>query len=187
MLSEINKAIEVLKSGGTILYPTDTVWGIGCDATNEKAVEKVLKIKQRSDAKGFIVLLDNADKLNKYVQDVPAVAWDLIELSDKPLTIIYDKAIHFAPNVINKDGSIAIRIVKDEFCRKLIYKFRNPIVSTSANLNNQATPQYCKEISNDILKAVDYVVNWRQHENTNTKPSSIIKLSANGEIKIIRK
>lgn len=187
MLSEINKAIEVLKSGGTILYPTDTVWGIGCDATNEKAVEKILEIKQRSDVNGFIVLLDNAYKLNKYVQEVPAVAWDLIELSDKPLTIIYDQAIHFAPNVINKDGSIAIRIIKDEFCQKLIYKYGNPIVSTSANLNNQATPQHFKEISNDILKTVDFVVNWRQHEKTNPKPSSIIKLAANGEIKIIRK
>lgn len=187
MDEEIRKAIEVLKAGGTVLYPTDTVWGIGCDATNKEAVDKVYKIKQRSESKSLIVLVDNDQKLNKYLKDVPAIAWDLIEFADKPLTIIYPDARGLAPNAIAEDGTVAIRLTSDEFCKKLIGKFNKPIISTSANISGEATPQSFSAISPDILKSVDYVVNWRQHEKNNPPPSTIIQLQMNGEIKIIRK
>jgi L-threonylcarbamoyladenylate synthase len=187
MDEEIRKAIEVLKNGGTILYPTDTVWGIGCDATNKEAVEKVFRIKQRDESKSLIVLVDNDQKLNKHLADVPEMAWDLIEFSDKPITIIYPGARGLAPNAIAEDGSIAIRLTKDEFCRKLIGRFNKPIISTSANISGEPTPGSFSEISAAILKSVDHIVNWRQNEKNNPPPSSIIKLQMNGEIQIIRK
>jgi L-threonylcarbamoyladenylate synthase len=187
MDEEIRKAIEVLKSGGTILYPTDTVWGIGCDATNESAVEKIFKIKQRSESKSLIVLVDNDQKLNRYLNDVPAVAWDLIEHSEKPITIIYPGARGLAKNAIAEDGSVGIRLTNDEFCRKLIGRFNKPIISTSANISGEPTPGNFSQISPAILTSVDHVVNWRQNEKNNPPPSTIIQLKMNGEFKIIRK
>jgi L-threonylcarbamoyladenylate synthase len=184
---EFQKSMEVLRSGGTILYPTDTVWGIGCDAKNEKAVEKIYKIKQRTDSKSLIVLLHNESMLNKYVHEVPSVAWDLIELSDKPLTLIFDQVGGMAPNVVAADGSCGIRICKDEFCNRLLHKFGRPLVSTSANISGKPTPHNYREISEDILKAVDYVVDWRREENAQFEPSTIMKLRNNGQIEIIRK
>lgn len=187
MEEEIKKSLEVLKSGGTILYPTDTVWGLGCDATNREAVDKIFKIKQRVESKSLIVLVDNEQKLNKYLKDVPAVAWDLIEFSEKPITIIYPDARGLASNAIAGDGSVGIRLTKDEFCKRLIGKLNKPIISTSANISGQPTPSNFSEISPEIIKSVDYVVNWRQHEKKNPPPSTIIKLAMNGEFTIIRK
>jgi len=189
MINYENALLEVtkiLKSGGTILYPTDTIWGIGCDATNKEAVEKIFSIKKRSESKSLIVLLDRPENLNRYIIDVPALAWDLIELTDKPLTIIYPKAHGFAPNVYAEDGSIGIRITKDEFCRKLIQRLGKPLVSTSANISGEPSPSQFSDISTAILKEVDYVVH-SPSENKNAKPSAIIKLGMNGEIEILRK
>lgn len=186
LMEEVNKALEVLKSGGLLLYPTDTIWGIGCDATNKEAVDKIFKLKKREEIKSMIVLVDLEQKLNRYLKEVPEIAWDLIENSDKPLTIIYPDATGLASNLIHEDGSIAIRVVKDEFCNKLINRFGKPIVSTSANISGEATPETFKDISASILHGVDYVVNLRQNESGIVKPSTIIKLAMNGEIKIIR-
>ena len=184
--SDIQKCLEVLRAGGTILYPTDTIWGIGCDATNAIAVEKVFQIKQR-ESKSLIVLASDDGMLNRFVKDVPALAWDLMEISDTPITIIYDVVRGFAKNILADDGSVGVRIVKDEFCQRLIYKFGKPITSTSANISGADEPKNFSEISSEIISQVDYVVNWRQDESINAKASSIIKLKANGEFQIIRK
>jgi L-threonylcarbamoyladenylate synthase len=186
MIEEINKTINILKEGGTILYPTDTVWGLGCDATNPTAVAKIFSIKKREESKSLIILIDDEIKLNKYLKEVPEVAWELIENTDKPLTIIYDGACNLAKNVIAADGSIAIRIVKDEFCRKLINRLGKPLVSTSANISGEQAPSNFHEIAPELKKQVDHVVNWRQEEINSAIPSSIIKLSVNGDVKIIR-
>ncbi|WP_410220518.1 L-threonylcarbamoyladenylate synthase [Pedobacter sp.] len=187
MKEEINKALEVLKNGGVILYPTDTVWGLGCDATNETAVAKVNQIKGRSADKSLIILLDNDNKLASYVNDIPEVAYDLIEYAENPLTIVFSNAKNLAPSAINADGSIGIRIPKYEFCQQLLQRFRKPIVSTSANISGQPTPRFFDEISDEILEAVDYVINWEQENRTVKKPSTIIKLSPSGQFEFIRK
>lgn len=187
MNEDIKKAIEVLKEGGIILYPTDTIWGIGCDATNEEAVEKLYAIKQRDKSKSMLILLDNPVKLQTYIQEVPDIAWDLIDLTDKPLTIILDGAKNLATNLISNDGSIGIRITAEDFSRELCMRFRKPIVSTSANITGQPTPQSFNQIDSQILELVDYVVEYRQNEMSKQTPSSIIKLEANGNINIIRK
>lgn len=187
MQANINISLELLKSGGTILYPTDTIWGIGCDATNPDAIQKVYTIKKREQAKSMIILLDHIGRLSQYVDDIPDVAYDLIELSDKPLTIIFSKAKNLPLNLINSDGSIAIRIVQDEFCRKLISRLKKPIVSTSANISTEKAPSQFDDISDSIKNAVDYVVKWRQDETIRSNPSGIIKLESNGLFKIIRK
>ena len=187
MNEDIKKAIEVLKQGGIILYPTDTIWGIGCDATNEEAVEKLYAIKQRDKSKSMLILLDNPVKLQTYIQEVPDIAWDLIDLTDKPLTIILDGAKNLATNLISNDGSIGIRITAEDFSRELCMRFRKPIVSTSANITGQPTPQSFNQIDPQILELVDYVVEYRQNEMSKQTPSSIIKLEANGNINIIRK
>ena len=186
MKEDIEKALEVLKSGGVILYPTDTIWGLGCDATNKDAVEKIYKIKQRSDTKSLLVLLDNEGKLPSYVQEIPDVAWDLIELSEKPLTIIYSDAKNLASNLIADDGSVGIRIPKDQFCQRLIQRFKKPIVSTSANISGEKAPGNFTQISSEIIDSVDYVVEWRQDDYTIAQASSIIRLGSNYEIKILR-
>lgn len=186
MQNDIIKALEVLKNGGVILYPTDTIWGLGCDATNEKAVSRIFEIKKRADQKSMLILLDNENKIPSYIKEMPEIAWDLIEFSDKPLTIIYPGAKNLAKNLIAEDGSIGIRISKDEFNRKLIERFRKPIVSTSANISGESSPQHFDEISYDIISSVDYIVQWRQNDLTKSKPSSIIKLGVKGEIEIIR-
>jgi L-threonylcarbamoyladenylate synthase len=186
MQQEIKKALEVLQNGGIILYPTDTIWGIGCDATNEKAVEKVYKIKQRSDAKSVLLLIDLPQRITSYIDEFPEVAWDLIDYATKPLTIIYPNAKNLANNVIAEDSSIGIRVAKDEFCQKLINRFKKPIVSTSANVSGEAYPQNFDEISDEIKNTVDYIVDWRQDDIEKAVPSSIVKLGVNGEIEIIR-
>ena len=189
IIEEIRRATEVLKQGGTILYPTDTVWGIGCDACNPEAVEKIYKIKNRPSEKSMIILLDEATRLNLYVDEVPGIAWDWIELTEKPTTIIYQGAKKIATNLINQeDGSVAIRVVKDDdFCKGLIWKFGKPIVSTSANLSGSATPKSFRDISPAILQAVDYVVNLRQNDAKTPTESSIVSILPNGIFKIIRK
>ncbi len=186
MKEEIKKAIEILRSGGVILYPTDTVWGIGCDATNEEAVQKIFKIKQREDKKAMLVLIDNAVKLQSYLEDVPEMAWDLIEYAEKPLTIIYPEAKNLATNLVAEDKSIGIRVTKEEFSKKLCEQFRKPIVSTSANVSGEPTPANFSQISDLIKSGVDYVVNFKQEETANPKPSSIIKLGKGNLFEIIR-
>ncbi|MCR4765985.1 MAG: threonylcarbamoyl-AMP synthase [Bacteroidaceae bacterium] len=186
MNDDIRKACEVMEKGGIILYPTDTIWGIGCDATNEEAVKRIFEIKHRSDSKAMLVLTDSAAKLNYYVKEVNDVAWDLIELSDKPMTIIYDGARNLAKNLIAEDGSVGIRITNEAFSKQLCQRFRKAIVSTSANISGTPSPANFSEISEEIKKAVDYIVESRRDEKIEAKPSSIIKLSAKGEIKIIR-
>lgn len=175
-----------MKEGGVILYPTDTVWGIGCDATNAEAVQRVYEIKQRADSKAMLVLVDSTAKLNAYVDEVPEVAWDLIELSDKPLTIIYSGARNLAPNLLAEDGSVGIRVTTEEFSNRLCQQFRKAIVSTSANISGQPGAANFSEISEEIMDAVDYVVDYRQDDLSRPRPSSIIKLGKGGEIKIIR-
>ena len=187
MKEDIAKALEVLHNGGIILYPTDTIWGLGCDATNEEAVKKIYKIKQRNDQKSLLVLLDNPGKITSYVNEIPEVAWDLIDLTDKPLTIIYSDAKNLAKNLIAEDGSIGIRIANDPFCEKLIQRFKKPIVSTSANISGAKSPSNFSEINHNIIDLVDYVVQWKQDDYTKAQASSIIKLEPNGKIQIIRK
>ena len=187
MDEEIKNALEVLRKGGTILYPTDTVWGIGCDARNKEAVAKVFKLKRRAEYKSMVTLVCDHTMLNRYVKEVPEVAWDLIEAATEPLTIIYPDARMLADSVIAADGSVGIRIIKDEFCNTLIHKFGKPIVSTSANISGEVAPSTFNDIMLDIVNKVDYIVNWRKKEINNVKPSTIIKVSMNGEFKIIRK
>lgn len=184
---EIDKALDVLKSGGTILYPTDTIWGIGCDACNADAVERIYKLKGRDPGKSMIILLDSENKLESYVREVPTLAYDLIEYAENPLTIIYQGARNLAPNVIHEDGSIAIRVVKHPFCRQLIQRFRRPLVSTSANLSGQASAATFSEIDDAIIRNVDYVVKLEQDETVKKHSSSIMKLNSDGSFKFIRK
>lgn len=186
MNTEIKNTLQILKNGGLILYPTDTVWGIGCDANNPKAVKKIYNLKQREDSKALICLVADDRMLKKYVKQVPQAAMDIIEVANKPTTIIYDGAQHLAPNLIVDDGSIAIRIPDDEFCYQLTRKLNGALVSTSANISGEATPKSFKEIAPAILKGVDYVVNLHREKICN-KPSSIIKLSNSGIVKVIRK
>ena len=175
-----------MREGGVILYPTDTIWGIGCDATNEEAVRRVYEIKQRQDSKAMLVLVDSSVKVDFYVRDVPEVAWDLIELADKPLTIIYSGARNLAANLLAEDGSVGIRVTNEDFSKRLCQQFRKAIVSTSANISGQPSPKNFSEISEEVKSAVDYIVGYRQEEMSNPKPSSIIKLDKGGVIKIIR-
>lgn len=186
MIEDIKKACQVMKEGGVILYPTDTVWGIGCDATNEEAVRRVYEIKQRQDSKAMLVLVDSSVKVDFYVRDVPDVAWDLIDLADKPLTVIYSGARNLAANLLAEDGSVGIRVTGEEFSKRLCQQFRKAVVSTSANISGQPSPKNFGEISEEIKSAVDYIVGYRQEETSNPKPSSIIKLGEGGVIKIIR-
>ncbi|MBQ4916300.1 threonylcarbamoyl-AMP synthase [Maribacter sp. MMG018] len=183
--TEINKCIEVLENGGLILYPTDTVWGIGCDATNTMAVQKVYDLKQRADSKALICLVANDFMLEKHVEHVPELAYDIMDIATKPTTIIYDNPKGFAKNLIAQDNTIAIRVASDKFCKYLIGKFKKPIVSTSANIAGRKTPTSFKEIDKAILSGVDYVVNL-QPENQQPVPSSIIKLGTDGLVKVIR-
>jgi L-threonylcarbamoyladenylate synthase len=183
---DIKNAIEVMKKGGTILYPTDTVWGIGCDATNPEAVKKVYDIKHRDDSKALICLVDSDARMQKYVRNVPSVAWDLIELATTPTTVILDGAVNLAPNLVAEDGSIAMRVTDEEFSKELCYRFQKPLVSTSANISGEpAASNYC-DISQEILDAVDYVCWTRRQEHKPHKPSKIVKIGPKGEVQIIR-
>ena len=184
---DIRNAVETMRKGGVILYPTDTVWGIGCDATNPEAVAKVYKIKHRDDSKALICLVDSDSRLQRYVRNVPNVAWDIFELSEKPTTVILDDAVNLAPNLIAEDGSIAMRITKEAFSKELCYKFQKAIVSTSANISGEPAAQNYCDISQEILDAVDYVCWTRRQEHKPHTPSSIIKLDRDGVVSIIRK
>ena len=185
---QIKKAAEAIKAGGTILYPTDTIWGIGCDATNPEAVKKVFAIKKREESKSLVTLVSDLDMLARYVKDIPDAALDLIEVNDTPMTIIYPQAIGLAENVIAEDGSVGIRIPMNEFCRQLCFRLRKPIVSTSANISGENPPKGFKDISQQIKDAVDYTVHPSMEEKNSThKASQIIKIGLKGEIQIIRK
>ena len=186
MNDDLKKACEVMAAGGLILYPTDTIWGIGCDATNEEAVRRVYELKRRSDHKAMLVLLDSEAKLNGYVSNVPDIAWDLIEVADKPLTIIYSDAKNLAPSLVGEDGSVGIRITREAFSRQLCERFRKPVVSTSANISGEPSPASFAEISEEVKKGVDYIVEYRQDDQTKAKPSSIIKLGDGGLVQVIR-
>ena len=180
MNEEIVRAQDILFKGGLILYPTDTIWGIGCDATNEAAVRRVFELKKRADSKALLVLIDNPVKLDFYIQEVPEVAWDLVEFADKPLTIIYPGARNLASNLLAEDGSVGIRITKEAFSKKLCERFRKAIVSTSANVSGEPSPRFFDEISPEIIAGVDYVVNYRREDKTPAQPSSIIRLGTGG-------
>ncbi len=186
MQDEINTAVATLKQGGLLLYPTDTVWGIGCDATDEEAVARVYELKKRPDAKALICLVSDVPMLEKYIPEIADVTYDVIDLATRPTTIIYDNPKGIAANLVAPDNTLAIRVASDVFCQRLIRKFGKPLVSTSANISGAPTPQSYTEISNEILKGVDYVVNLHR-ETGGGQPSSIIKISKDGVVKIIRK
>ena len=186
-VNDLVKAVEVLRAGGIILYPTDTIWGIGCDATNAMAVKRIYEIKQREDTKSMLVLMENPNLLNSYIAEVPEIAWELIEVADSPLTIIYPGAKNLAANLLANDGSVGIRITNETFTQQLIQRFRKPVVSTSANISGQRSPQNFVEISDEIKKSVDFIVEYRQDDISKSNPSSIIKLGVAGQIEIIRK
>ena len=184
--TEIHNAYEIIKEGGIILYPTDTVWGIGCDASNEKAVAKIFALKNREESKSMICLMNSEKMVYNVFKDIPEVAWEILDLSEKPTTLILDKPRNVAKNLIAEDNSLAIRIVKEPFCFKLMEKMKRPLVSTSANISGMYTPKTFKEISTEILKGVDYVVNLH-HEKVCKNPSTIIKLGLDAQVKVIRK
>jgi len=183
---EILVCLNVLAGGGTLLYPSDTIWGIGCDATDPLAVDKVYRLKRKIERKSLIILLDEAKKIRDYVSVVPDIAWDLLKSVDTPLTIIYPDAKNLAANVIADDGSVAIRVVKNDFCRRLIRKFVKPIVSTSANISGHLPPRGFKDIEIEIIKGADHVVDESLDQLQQVKASRIIKLFLNGEFRIIR-
>jgi len=184
--NDITQCVNTLNNGGLILYPTDTVWGIGCDATNAEAVKRVYQLKQRDDSKALIVLIDNADHIDHYVVDVPAIARELIDVAVKPLTIIYEGAYNLAPNLLGNEDSVGIRIPNDEFCHQLCARFGKPIVSTSANVSGNPTAKTFADIDPAIVNGVDYAVEYRRNDTTPHHPSNIILLSRDGTFKIIR-
>lgn len=183
---DIAAAVEVMRKGGVILYPTDTVWGIGCDATNAEAVKRIYEIKRRDDSKALICLIDSDIRLQKYARDIPDVAWDLLTLPEKPTTVILDGISNLAENLYAEDGSVGIRITQEEFSKQLCYRMQRPIVSTSANISGEPTAQNHCDISKEILDAVDYVCETRRQEHLPHTPSSIIKLTKDGQVTIIR-
>ncbi len=187
MENDLRNCIEILKKGGVILYPTDTIWGLGCDATNSGAVIRIFEIKNRADSKNMLVLMENPALLDRYVDEVPDIAWDLIEITSTPLTLIYPKAKNLAPELIAEDGSVGIRFTKERFTCELLRRFRRPLVSTSANISGEKSPGNFKEISEEIKKQVDYVVEYRQDDPAKNQPSGIIKLGQGGRIEILRK
>ena len=186
MDQDIKQAVQVMRQGGIILYPTDTVWGIGCDATNPDAVSKIFALKQRAESKSMIVLVDSPQRVQAYVRELSDVAFDLLDLADKPLTLILDEAKNLAPNLVAADGSIGIRVTSEKFSHELCARFNKPVVSTSANISGQPTPAIFSEISQEIRDGVDFIVNFRQDDTRRAKPSSIIKLKNDGQVTIIR-
>lgn len=187
MHDDIKKTLEVLKAGGVILYPTDTIWGIGCDATNEKAVERIYQIKKHEDRKSMLVLMENPALLERYIAEVPDIAWDLVEVATTPLTVIYPGAKNLAKNLVDQDGSIGIRFTKEVFTTQLLQRFRKPLVITSANIHGDKSPEVFAEIPEIIKKQVDYIVEHRQNDMAPVRSSSIIKLGPGGRIEIITK
>lgn len=186
MKATIDQAVTILRNGGLILYPTDTVWGIGCDATNAEAVSKIYNLKQRDDSKSMIILVDSLGRIPSYVSDVPDIAYDLIELSEKPLTIVFKNAKNLASNLIAADGSVGIRVVQHEFCQRLISRFGKPIVSTSANISGQPFAKSFDSIDEAIKNGVDFVVPPQFQSPVSNKPSSIIAVGSGGLVKVIR-
>lgn len=183
---DLATAVDVMRKGGVILYPTDTIWGLGCDATNPEAVSRIFDIKKRAESKSMLVLVSNEAMLERYVGEVPEVAWQLLESAVNPLTIIYDDAKGLAPNLISDDGSVGIRITKERFSNELCRRLRRPIVSTSANISGVPTRGNYADIPEAMIKAVDYVALYRRDDNRESRPSNIIKLRSNGEFKLIR-
>ncbi len=186
MKEEIEKAVECIRSGGVLLYPTDTIWGLGCDATNDEAVQKILELKNRGNKMGLILLVERDARINRHVDEVPAIAWDLMDVAERPLTIVYPGGKGVSGKVMGDDGSVAMRMVKDVFCEKLIQRANVPIVSTSANLSGQPAPKSFSDIDPVILGGVDYAVNLRRTETMLPQPSDIIKVALNGEVQVIR-
>ena len=184
---EMTEALQVLRSGGIILYPTDTVWGIGCDATNEDAVRRIYRIKQRDDSKSLIVLVADERDILQYVSAPDLAVFDFIEVQERPTTVIFDGAINLPDALIAEDGSIAVRIVQDEFCRHLVRRLRKPIVSTSANISGQPSPRFFDEISEEIKASVDYIVQWRQDDKKPSLPSQIVRWKGDRQFEFIRK
>jgi L-threonylcarbamoyladenylate synthase len=184
---DIKESLKTLRHGGIILYPTDTIWGLGCDPTNETAVNKIFRIKSRDESKSLIILVDGLPMIERYVEDCPEIVFELAEVSDSPLTIIYPKGKHLAEGVCSRDNSVAIRICRDEFCSELISRFRKPIVSTSANFSGSPSPGNFSEIETTLIDKVDYVVNWRQADRSRSVSSPVIKINHDGTIQIIRK
>jgi L-threonylcarbamoyladenylate synthase len=182
-----HEALQHLRHGDTILYPSDTIWGLGCDARNEKAIEKIFQLKQRPDNKALIVLISKIEQLSEYVLEVPEIAWNLVEFAEKPLTVIYPKGKNLPANLMGEDGSIAIRLVKDEFCKGLVHKFERAIVSTSANISGQSSPTKFENISSEIIDNVGFILKNPKGENKNTQPSQIIKLGLDFGFEFIRK
>lgn len=186
MKDSLEKALKVLKEGGIILYPTDTVWGIGCDATNSEAVERIFALKKRADAKAMLMLVGSDGQLQQFVKTVPDIAWQLIDAAVDPLTIIYDEPINISHLLLAEDGSAGFRITKEWFSKTLCERLRHPVVSTSANISGEKTPSSFQEISNEILEGVDYVVESRREESDNHRPSNIIKVGNDSVVKVIR-
>lgn len=184
---EAGHCADIIRKGGIILYPTDTIWGLGCDATNTEAVKRIFKIKQREESKSLIVLVESENHLSKYVRTVPEMAWPLIENSERPLTIVYPGAVNLSPAVVAEDGTVGIRIPKHEFCNRLLHKFKKPIVSTSANISGEPSPSCFDEISEAVKSQVDYIVNLENEKKRKGIPSVIIKMELNGTFKFLRK
>jgi L-threonylcarbamoyladenylate synthase len=184
---DIKECLKVLRSGGIILYPTDTIWGIGCDPSNENAVNRIFEIKSREENKSLIILTDGMPMTERYVKEVPEIIYELADVSDSPLTIIYPEGKYLAKGVCSDDGSIAIRICNDEFCSELITRFRKPIVSTSANFSGKPSPGNFSEIEENLISKVDYVVNYRQNDRSSRNASPVIKIKHDGTFEILRK
>ncbi len=184
---EVKNALDVINQGGIILYPTDTIWGLGCDATNTEAIQKIYTLKQRAQEKSMIILLDTENKLESYIQEVPGIAYDLIEFAENPLTLVMPGAKNISPALIASDGSVGVRVSSHPFCQQLIQRLRKPLVSTSANISGQPSPQNFSQISDEIITGVDYVVNLDQHDLSIKKPSTIMRLEPDGKFEFIRK
>jgi L-threonylcarbamoyladenylate synthase len=184
---EVAKALKVIQDGGIILYPTDTIWGIGCDATNTEAVKKIYRLKQRDEAKSMIILLDSDNRLQSYISDVPELAYDLINYAENPLTLVLPGARSISPALISADGSIGVRVVKHPFCEQLIQRLRKPLVSTSANISGKPSPQYFSQIDQQIIDGVDYVVDIDQHSMEIKNPSTIMRLEPGGKFEFLRR
>lgn len=181
----MEKIVEILKSGGTILYPTDTIWGIGCDATNVEAIRKIFEIKKREKSKSVIILVESERRLQELV-DVPEMAWEIIDLSEKPVTIVYESAKNLPPEILAEDGSIGIRLVKDDFCRQLISKLNKPLVSTSANFSGEKSPMKFSDINPEIISLVDFAAEENREKVSEYSGSSVIKIWKDGRIKVLR-
>jgi L-threonylcarbamoyladenylate synthase len=187
MDKQIKLAVDVLKKGGTILYPTDTIWGLGCDATNAEAVAKIYSIKKRAESKSLVTLVNDMDMIGRYIREIPQIAIELLEVNDAPMTIIYPGAIGLAKNVVAEDGTVGIRIPNNEFCKQLIFRLHRPIVSTSANISGEPAPQSFKDIPEEIKNSVDLIIDKSMEEESTHQASQIIKVGIKGEIIVIRK